>query len=126
MYRHYSTQCCKIERPGSHLWDKRIGTASINLTASHSQYGSSEHGWSSRGISFALRPNLVSQAQVRVVRVALHVAAGVVEGQLPVCRQPQIRQLEAALRAQLAASKGAALYVAGLPGTGTPRSTTGP
>ena len=60
--------------------------------------------------------------QVREVKVALHVAAGVVEGQLPVCREPQIQALEGALRRQLAASQGAALYVAGLPGTGTLRS----
>ena len=58
------------------------------------------------------------------MRVVLHGAAGAVEGQLPGCREPQSRQLETALRAQLAASKGAAIYVAGLPGTGTPRSTS--
>lgn len=61
--------------------------------------------------------------------MALHVAAGVVEGQLPVCREPQIAALEGALRRQLAASRGAALYVAGLPGTGalhTPPPQTKP
>jgi hypothetical protein len=54
------------------------------------------------------------------VKLALHVGAGVAAGQLPPCREPQIDALQAALRQHLdGISGGRAVYVAGLPGTGT-------
>ena len=59
------------------------------------------------------------RVQVRQVKLALHVGAGVAAGQLPPCREAQIDALQAALRQHLdGTSGGRAVYVAGLPGTG--------
>ena len=57
--------------------------------------------------------------QVRQVKRVLHVGAGVAAGQLPPCREPQIDALQSALRQHMAGASGRAVYVAGLPGTGT-------
>ena len=57
--------------------------------------------------------------QVRQVKLVLHVGAGVAAGQLPPCREPQVDALQSALRQHLAGASGRAVYVAGLPGTGT-------
>jgi len=62
---------------------------------------------------------MVLVRQVRQVKLVLHVGAGVAAGQLPPCREPQIDALQSALRQHLAGASGRAVYVAGLPGTGT-------
>ena len=55
--------------------------------------------------------------QVKAVKAALHVSTAPA-GAAPLCREAQLRELEAALQALAAEGRGGALYVSGLPGTG--------
>ena len=56
-------------------------------------------------------------AQVKAVKAALHVSTASA-GAAPLCREAQLRELEAALQALAVEGRGGALYVSGLPGTG--------
>ena len=55
--------------------------------------------------------------QVQAVREVLHVAAAPT-GQVPLCRQAQVADLEEFLGRTLQGCKGGSIYVSGVPGTG--------
>lgn len=55
--------------------------------------------------------------QVQAVRGALHVAAAPI-GQVPLCRQTQVVDLQAFLGQGLQECRGSSIYVSGVPGTG--------
>ena len=55
--------------------------------------------------------------QVQAVRGALHVAAAPI-GQVPLCRQTQVADLQAFLGQGLQECRGSSIYVSGVPGTG--------
>ncbi|KAK9840798.1 hypothetical protein WJX81_005432 [Elliptochloris bilobata] len=59
----------------------------------------------------------IDQQKVHEVKTALHVSAAP-GGAAPLCREAQLRELEAALQALAAEGRGGALYVSGLPGSG--------
>lgn len=57
--------------------------------------------------------------KVQEVRGVLHVAAAP-SGQVPLCRQTQVADLQAFLGQGIQECKGGSIYVSGVPGTGLP------
>lgn len=70
-------------------------------------------------------PSRCCGVQVQVVRQVLHVAAAPT-GQLPLCRQSQVTDLQAFLGNTLQECRGGSIYVSGVPGTGTCRACPQP
>ena len=60
---------------------------------------------------------MVSHVQVQAVRGVLHVAAAAL-GQVPLCRQTQVADLQAFLGQGIQECRGGSIYVSGVPGTG--------
>lgn len=68
--------------------------------------------------AFLVENLFVGHAQVRQVKASLHVT-GAAQGALPICRAAQVEQLQSLICSAVQMARGAAVYVSGLPGTGT-------
>ena len=78
--------------------------------------------WPSHGPRSVIQKNSSENpfcpVQVQAVRRVLHVAAAPL-GQVPLCRQTQVADLQAFLGQGIQECRGGSIYVSGVPGTGT-------